>query len=163
MIDLALQTGDTGKSHPDLKARGRTAQISEGETNGTGMPQATVLFVDDVVEIVEELLTLMQLNGISARGAANLTEALDVLVQEPGIRVICCDVRLDRESGLDIVDRIASHVDLCRRTFRYLFVTGDQTQINRLKSTSEVAVLSKPVQPGVLMEALKRMLGSTNG
>ena len=163
MIDLALQTVDTGKSHPDLKARGRTAQISEGETNGTGMPQATVLFVDDVVEIVEELLTLMQLNGISARGASNLTEALDVLEREPEIRVICCDVRLDRESGLDIIRKVEAHDDLRRRAFKYLFVTGDQTQINRLTSTSEAAVLSKPVQPGVLMEALKRMLGSTNG
>jgi CheY-like chemotaxis protein len=126
-----------------------------------GLP--TVLVVDDVAAIVEELLTLMQLYGIPAVGSADLAQAIEVLEREPAIRVISCDVRLDRESGLEIVDRIESHPTLSKRRFRYLFVTGDQMQLSRLNSTAEMAVLSKPVQPAVLMETLKRMLASTDG
>jgi len=127
------------------------------------MEQPAVLVVDDVLAIVEELLTLMQLHGISARGKSNLDDALAVLEREPGIRVICCDVRLGRESGLEVVGRIRDHAELCERAFRYLFVTGDQTQIDRLNLTSETTVLSKPVQPALLMDTIKRMLASTNG
>jgi CheY-like chemotaxis protein len=127
------------------------------------MEQPAVLVVDDVIAIVEELLTLMQLHGILARGESNLDDALAVLEREPAIRVICCDVRLDRESGLEVVGRIRDHAELCKRAFRYIFVTGDQTQIDRLNLTSGTTVLSKPVQPALLMDTIKRMLASTNG
>ncbi len=123
------------------------------------MQSSTVLIVDDVAAIVEELITLMRLNGIAAAGAADLKGALAALEREPTIRVISCDVRLDRESGLDILDRIMGHPVLCKREFQYLFVTGDQMQIDRLNPDPRVAVLSKPVQPSILIGTLKSMLG----
>jgi CheY-like chemotaxis protein len=122
------------------------------------MERPTVLVVDNVEEIVEELLTLMALHRIPAAGAYDLDGALKVLAREPGIRAISCDVRLDDESGLDIIARVENCPVLKGREFRYLFVTGDQMQLDRLSSTSDLAVLSKPVQPGVLIDTLKRML-----
>lgn len=122
------------------------------------MQPPTVLVVDDVAAIVEELLTLMQLKAIPAVGAADLNGAIEALEREPAIRVIACDVRLDRESGLDIIKRISQHPVLRARKFRYLFVTGDQMQIDCLTPSSTLAVLSKPVQPAVLIANVKRML-----
>lgn len=122
------------------------------------MAQPIVLVVDNVAEIVEELLTLVELNGIPAVGAADLDGAIQVLEQEPQIRVISCDVRLERESGLEIVGRIEANPALRGRTFRYLFVTGDQMQLEQIPSASDRAVLSKPVRPALLVETLRRML-----
>lgn len=121
-----------------------------------------ILVIDNVEEIVEELLTLMALHKIPGAGAHDLDGALDVLKREPSIRAISCDVRLDDESGLDIIARVESSPDLKDREFRYLFVTGDQMQLDHLSSTSDLAVLSKPVQPRVLIEKLKRMLSPTD-
>jgi len=118
----------------------------------------TVLVVDNVAEIVEELLTLMALHKIPATGAYDLDGALDVLKREPDVRAISCDVRLDRESGLDIIPRVAECPALHTRRFRYLFVTGDQMQLDALIGSGDLAVLSKPVQPRVLIETLQQML-----
>ena len=126
------------------------------------MQASTVLVVDDVTAIVEELLTLMRLHAIPATGAADLKGAIAALEREPAIRVISCDVRLDRECGLDIVERINSHPALRDREFQFLFVTGDQMQVDRLNPDPNVAVLSKPVQPATLIDALKTMLGAAD-
>lgn len=120
--------------------------------------QPVVLVVDNVADIVEELLTLMSLNDILAVGAACLDEALDVLRRESAIRVISCDVRLDRESGTDIVHRIAADPELRGREFQYLFMTGDQMQLNKMQSATACNVLSKPVRPDTLMQTLRQLL-----
>jgi CheY-like chemotaxis protein len=122
------------------------------------LDKKVVLVVDDVNAIVEELLTLLQLHTIGGAGAADLTAAIEVLERESAICVIVCDVRLDRESGLDIIELIERHPVLCRRKFHYLFVTGDQMQHSRLRSSADLAILTKPVQPSVLIETLHRML-----
>lgn len=127
------------------------------------MAEPIVLVVDDVPAIVEELLTMVELNGIAAAGAADLDEAIQVLERETTIRVISCDVRLDRESGLEIVGRIEAHPVLSRRTFRYLFVTGDQMQLAQIPAARDRAVLSKPVKPATLIETLKSMLAAADG
>lgn len=123
---------------------------------------STVLVVDDVAAIVEELLTLMQLNAIPAAGASDLTAAIAVLEREPAISVVVCDVRLDRESGLDIVKLVDGHPALCKREMRYLFVTGDKMQFNEGDRDPGYCVLTKPVQPAVLIGTLKRMLEPSN-
>lgn len=123
---------------------------------GQGSP--TVLVVDNVEAIVEELLTLLAINRIPAVGAHDLNTALDVLQREPTIRAISCDVRLDDESGLDLVARVESCQALRGRPLRYLFVTGDQMQVDHLNRSSNLAVLSKPVQPQVLVNAVRHML-----
>lgn len=117
-----------------------------------------VLVIDNVSELVEELLTLMDLSGINTVGAHDLNEGIAILEAETSIRVISCDVRLDRESGLDIVERVASHPALRTRNLQYLFVTGDQMQLEQIGSQAVHAVLSKPVQPSLLVGTLRRML-----
>ncbi len=123
-----------------------------------GMESPTVLVIDNVEAIVGELLTLMAMNRIPAVGAYDLDGALDLLRREPNIRAISCDVRLDDESGLDLIERVERCEELRERPLRYLFVTGDQMQLDHLNRSSDLAVLSKPVQPRVLVEAVRHML-----
>ncbi len=123
-----------------------------------GMEPPTVLVIDNVEAIVVELLTLMAMNRIPAVGAHHLDGALDLLRREPNIRAISCDVRLDDESGLDLIERVERCEELRERPLRYLFVTGDQMQLDHLNRSSDLAVLSKPVQPRVLVEAVRHML-----
>ncbi|TCM15378.1 response regulator receiver domain-containing protein [Novosphingobium sp. PhB165] len=118
-----------------------------------------VLVIDDVIAIVEELVTLLSWHEVGAHGATNLTDALEVLTECPEIRVVACDVRLDRESGLDIIPRILEHPELRRRPFRFLFMSGDPMQVQHFPAASEHYILTKPVQPRVLMRAITSMLG----
>ncbi|MFC0204672.1 response regulator [Novosphingobium soli] len=121
--------------------------------------QALVLLIDDVRPIVEELLTFMELHGIPAVGVSDLDAAIAALEQNPAIRILACDVRLGRESGLSIVQRIQGHAQLRARPFRYLFITGDQMRQDALPDMPDHTVLTKPVQPQVLIDVLSEWLG----
>ncbi|WP_159979583.1 MULTISPECIES: response regulator [unclassified Novosphingobium] len=121
--------------------------------------QALILLIDDVREIVEELLTFMDMHGIPAVGVSDLDEAMVALEANPAIRVLACDVRLGRESGLTIVSRIRDHAVLCQRPFNYLFITGDPLLQDSTQQMPDHMVLTKPVQPQVLIGVLRDMLG----
>lgn len=123
-----------------------------------GEGQAVVLVIDNVAVIVDELLTLMELNEIGALGASDLDGGIAILEAHPSIRVISCDLRLDRESGLDLIERVERHPLLRTRNLRFLFVSGDQLQVDRLPPDKGHAFLSKPVQPAALIAALQHML-----
>lgn len=117
---------------------------------------AEVLVIDDVEEIVEELLGLLVLLDIPAVGAHSLDQAMRILHGHPTIRVIACDVRLKRESGLEIIDLVHADSGLSGRDLRYIFMTGDSMQSDAIRAHP---VLAKPVQPRELVRLLKAMLG----
>lgn len=125
--------------------------------------QARVLVLDDFSAIVEELLTLMSLHGIPGIGAANLTEAVEMLERHPAVSVVACDLRLDRESGLDIVARVRQNPALSARRFEYVFITGDQMRQDLVEGTSHYTFLTKPVQPQALIGTISRMLANGFG
>lgn len=120
----------------------------------------TVLVVDDVLPIVEEMLTLLQLTGLPAVAASSLDEALLALEECPNISVVICDVRLGKESGLDLVRRAKASPKLAARDLRYVFVTGDPMGVDQFPDGTAPAILTKPVMPreliGVIGELLKR-------
>jgi len=124
-----------------------------------GNDQALVLLIDDIDAIVEELLTFMALRDICAVGVPDLDQAMAMLEQHASIRVLACDVRLGGESGLSIVSRIRDHVGLRERDFRYLFITGDQLRPDPDLDLPAHLVLTKPVQPQLLINTLNMMLG----
>lgn len=117
---------------------------------------AEILVIDDVQEIVEELLELLALLEMPAMGAASLGQAMQVLRDHPTIRVIACDVRLKRESGLEITNMVHNDGALADRELDYIFMTGDSMQPDAIKTHK---VLTKPVRPRELIRLLKEMLG----
>ena len=114
--------------------------------------------LDDVRAIVDELITLLQLNGIAAVGAATLDEAMAALEATPSITVVACDVRLGIESGLTILPRIEAHPRLAGRVFHYIFITGDPMHPDCLPAAGERILLTKPVKPRALIDLVKRLI-----
>lgn len=120
--------------------------------------EAIVLVIDDVSAIIEELLTFMELHGIPALGVSDLDQAIAALELNSGIKLLACDVRLGRESGLSVVSRLRDHPSLSRRDFRFLFMTGDQIMADVDAITTDYMVMTKPVQPQLLMGTVQQML-----
>lgn len=118
-----------------------------------------VLVIDDIAAIVEELLTLLELNGIAAVGARSLSQAARTLEAHPSVSVIACDVRLDREFGMDIVEQIERNPKLEGRRFRYIFISGDPMQVRGADGGGGQLVLTKPIDPGKLLGLLRDLLG----
>lgn len=117
-----------------------------------------VLVVDDVQEIVEELTGLLSLLDIAAVGAQSLAQALAILEQQPAIRVVACDVRLHRESGLEIVGKVAASEALAHRNLHYIFITGDPMRSDAIEAGRHCRVLTKPVNPRELIQLVQDLL-----
>ncbi len=117
-----------------------------------------VLVVDDVHEIVEELVELLELLDIPAVGAHSLGQAVAVLESVATIRVIACDVRLARESGPEIIQKVAQNDKLAHRPLQYMFMTGDPMRPDAIEAQLHCPVLTKPVQPRELIALLRQLL-----
>ncbi len=120
--------------------------------------QVSVLVVDDVAPIVEEMIILLDLHDIPATSAGTLAEAEFALEQFCNISVVVCDLRLGRESGFDIIDRVNANGALAGRNFEYVFVTGDPMQIDHLPEGKRPIIMTKPVRPQELVELLRGLL-----
>jgi len=128
--------------------------------NRTVPDEALVLIIDDVPEIVDELVTMLSLLDIPALGAGSLSAAMNVLENEPGLRVIACDVRLAQESGLEILQLIAEQAKLSARSYHFLFMTGDPMRPDAIHAQKRYHLLSKPVQPRQFVEMLQELLAA---
>lgn len=119
---------------------------------------AVVLVVDDILSILEELLTLLDLHDIPASGAQTLSEVTKALEQAPDIRVIVSDIRLRQESGLEIPQIIRDNAKLKNRSFKYIFVSGDTLQADQNMISDSHSFLTKPVKPRTLITLVSGLL-----
>lgn len=129
---------------------------SETLEGGHGRP--SILVVDDVASIVRELVIMLNLQSLPATGAHSLDEALDLLLEHPSLRVVACDVRLNGESGADLVVGVKSNPVLAARDIRFVFMTGDAMRYDSSTPIHGYQVLMKPVLPGVLVAALSALI-----
>jgi CheY-like chemotaxis protein len=109
--------------------------------------------------IVEEMLTLLELRNIPATAASCLDEAVLTLQECHNISVIVCDVRLGKDSGLDLYERVKASNALSGRRFEYVFVTGDPMGVEHIPYGLNPAILTKPIRPGELIGLIGGLLG----
>ena len=125
----------------------RICAADRGKTN--------VLVVDDVLPILEEMLTLLELTDIPVVAASSLDEAVLALEECQNISVVVCDVYLGKESGLDLIERARA---VTGRELDYVFVTGDPMGVEHFPDGMKPAIVTKPVRPRELIDLLKRLL-----
>ena len=132
--------------------------MQDSPQDQTNAPPPVILIVDDVVEIVEELLTMLELLGVPAAGAFSLNDALDALERFPSVRVICSDVRLGGDAGEDIVWRVGEHQHLAQRSLKFIFMTADVMRFGNEDKIVGCPVLMKPLKPADLIAAIGDVL-----
>ena len=122
-----------------------------------------VLIVDDVPDIVEEMIHMLALLDLPAVGAGSIGAGLALLVEHPAVRVIVCDLRLPGENGADIAARVAAHPALQGRAVTFLFMSGDTERVETLAAAADHVVLTKPVDPPLLIDSIVAALDADGG
>ena len=130
---------------------------------GTAGGCPSILVVDDVVPIVRELVIMLGLMEMPAAGAHSVDEALTVLTDHESLEIVVCDVRLNGESGADLVLCVRNDPRLATRNIRFVFMTGDAMQYDHATSIHGFQVLMKPVSPAVLVRTLGTLLDAGHG
>ena len=122
------------------------------------MASPSVLIVDDVPEIVEELTQMLMILDIPAVGAASIEAALAQLAAHESLRVVVTDVNLHHENGHQLVEQVNASASLSRRALRYLFITGDPDSMACETASPNRSMLIKPVNPRILISCIRTSL-----
>lgn len=127
------------------------------------MAQPTILVVDDIADIVDEMIQMLELVDLAAVGAGSVRTAIAQIDAHPEIRVVVSDLRLSGESGTEILARADADAAMAARKLAFLFMTGDADQAHALARLPNSAVLTKPIDPRILIKTIVELVESTSG
>ena len=119
---------------------------------------AVVLLVEDHEASAEGYAQLLTASGYRVLVARNGYEALAEISREAPSLVIL-DLKLPKLDGWELLDRLKA--DASVSTIPVVVVTGDSLPSHHelARSRGAVAVLTKPVQPNDLLDAVRNALG----
>lgn len=115
-----------------------------------------VLLVDDEVLAAMALRSFLQRKGYKVTLAHDGEDGFDRFINDPA-DVVIADWRMPGGNGGGMVDRLRA----LRPGLPVLFVTGYAPEVQPFvdAATAPTALLDKPVDPGVVIERLKALLG----
>jgi PAS domain S-box-containing protein len=121
--------------------------------------EASILYIEDDPTILDAMQTLLGLEGFRVFPANTAAEAME-LVTRQGCRpdLIVTDYHLPAgETGQGVISRLRQV--LHDRSIPAIMVTGDNTKIRvREAAAIDCLVLSKPVNPDLLVDTLRSLL-----
>jgi DNA-binding NtrC family response regulator len=129
----------------------------------TTMPQPTILVVDDIADIVDEMVQMLELMDLTAVGASTVGAAIGQIDAHPDIRVVVSDLRLSGESGAEILTRVDADPALAGRALAFLFMTGDTDQARAMARRPNIAVMTKPIDPRKLINTITALVQGAPG
>lgn len=121
-----------------------------------------ILLIEDDMQALEALQTLLGVWGAQVQGAASGAEAVALLAHGNfAPEIIITDFRLrDDETGLDAIDRLRPHVS---GSIPVIFITGDSlAEVRRALGTRYTHLLQKPVAPGKLRVLIRNLRNASS-
>lgn len=106
---------------------------------------------------------MLELLDMAAIGATSIATAMPLLAVHPDIRLLICDLRLPGENGADLGIRIAERPDLKDRRFKIIFMSGDIDRVEAMKVERGQIILTKPIDPSVLIDTIFECLDDGPG
>ena len=118
---------------------------------------AFILIVEDDNNAREGLVDLLRFEGLQARGAATVEEALTIAFETPPAAVVT-DIQLPATSGFDLAEMLRHRPET--RQVPVVGMTGHWSPevSSRAARAGMVAILMKPCLPAHLVEELKRVI-----
>jgi signal transduction histidine kinase len=140
---------------PLAAAQGRTA--SETLT-GSFLLEQSLLLVDDDLEVLAGMRSLLEGWGTKVTVASSKQEALEALASGRRFHAILADFRLGDESGVDVIEAV--RVRLGRPVPAVVITGSTSAETAALLEEKRLPMLTKPVSPARLRAALAQLLRS---
>jgi CheY-like chemotaxis protein len=126
--------------------------------DGSGSTQSSsqyILVVDDEAVVREFLARCLERDGYRVKQAASAAEALELMVPDPAALVLC-DIRMPGQDGLWLAERLHAHWP----TTSVVMATAidDLQTVNRTRELGAADYITKPIQPGQLLEVVRRVM-----
>lgn len=117
--------------------------------------RSSILIIDDEAVVRTFLARCLENAGYDVRQAESAAQALELMMGEPPALVLC-DIRLPGQDGLWLTDRIHAHwpqVPIVMAS-----AVDDVQTIRRSRELGAVDYIAKPIQPGQLLELIRRVI-----
>ncbi len=114
-----------------------------------------VWVVDDRLMVAESLTMMLGVDGIPCEAIEFSQKVLDRLEAGEMPRVLVLDLHMPDPSGADVIRRIKEHKDW---TFPIIVLSGYSDELPEELKPRVHKVLTKAIDPGILLETVKRLL-----
>lgn len=123
------------------------------------MPELSALVVDDEAPVRELLRRWLERWGYRVKEAASATTALEVMLTEPAL-IILCDIRMPGHDGFWLIERVRERWPQTA----IIMATGldDIPTVLRSRQLGAVDYVSKPFGRELLRQALDRANAALN-
>jgi len=130
-------------------------RLQNDRTGSTQSPSRYILVVDDEAVVREFLTRCLERDGYRVKQAASAAEALELMVADPAA-VVLCDIKMPGQDGLWLAERLHAHWP---KTSVVMATAIDDLQtVNRTRELGAADYITKPIQPGQLVEVVRRVL-----
>src|SRR6056297_645473 len=121
-----------------------------------------ILVVDDIQPARETVLNILRVLGYKRiQEAVNGEEALQVLENNTGIKLVISDWKMPRMNGAELLRRMRSRPELEDIPFLFLTSKSETEDVAQACDLGVTEYMVKPLEVDVLLEKLKH-LDSTN-
>ncbi len=119
---------------------------------------ARILLVEDSPTILNLLSMVLRQYGFAVNTAYDGVEALEILSHEKADLIIT-DVNMPRMDGFTLISRVRAQKALAKVPIIVLSTESEDHDRQRGEAAGADLYLTKPVQPQVLVEHVRRLMG----
>jgi CheY-like chemotaxis protein len=121
------------------------------------MKAKSILFVEDNLEILENTLEILELNGFRAIGAYSGVEGMELAIKHRPDLVIS-DIQIPKMDGYGLLEKLRQHPQTARIPFIFLSASAQREDIEKGRISGADAYLVKPVSADDLLSAINNIL-----
>lgn len=103
-----------------------------------------VLVVEDEVNILKNIVTILQLSGYHCLQATNGKEAIEILINNQLPNIILSDVMMPEMNGFELLDYVLKSEKLSNIPFCFLTALADVIEIDKGLAVGAKAYITKP-------------------
>lgn len=138
------------------------AEFSRGKRADKDVSGATILYIDDVVNIRRIVKRKLQKNGYTVESASTVEEGRKYL-EESNITLALLDVMLPGTSGIEFCREIKNSEQYSDIPVIILTAKRSRETLEKARDAGADDFMVKPFQSEVLVEKLSQLVGEENG
>ncbi|MGQ3052843.1 MAG: ATP-binding protein [Roseateles sp.] len=148
-VELPFELGDASQ----------LAHATQGHMDGPRLQGVRVLLVDDSDINLQVAGRLLELEGALVQPARDGAEALRWVQQRADFDIVLMDVQMPVMDGLEATRRIRAMPERARLPVVALTAGNTDTEHRRAREAGLQDILSKPIDPELLVQGVRRLLG----
>ena len=154
-LEKALYWWKVAEQHGDLQATSKIKQLQDKLRRKVSSTKSKILLVGTHSDEVVQLRNTLEKEQYKVHNAANLTDAMKCIFQNPDINTVIIDADLPNESGFNLLKKMKT-LEVLQKAEIILLLSNSQVKVveTAIKLKPDRLVI-KPVNTAQLVDSIK--------